>query len=477
MTPTSMAKSAWAAVTLTIVANAMLAAQPDPRAIVAPAISFAPPAIDSFVTASGARVIFVENHELPTMQITALIRGGGSYDDPALTGLAEITARAMRSGGAGPLDPERLDEEIDFIGATVTSRADADKFTVALKCLRRNFTAALTMYADVLIRPRFDSARVALEISNKKDEILRQNDSPQEICRRIFAQSLYGAHPYGHYPTLESMDKIIRDNLVGRHGRLIFYPHQVIFAVSGDITRAELLAELDKAFKGWSDAGVVQEKMTFAPARATVGGAAGVYVATKDVTQTTLRMGHLGYAFDNPDRHALAVMNFALGEGFTSRLFAKVRSEAGLAYGVGSVFTTRPLTGAFFAYCQTKSESTADATHMIIEILQDVRRSGVTKQEFDLAKESLMNSFVFSYETPQQIVESVAQSLLDGSPADQTEKDLASLKSVTLADCNRVATQYLRPDSLVIVAVCDSATAAKQMTQFGAVTNVSLEIK
>ncbi len=445
---------------------------PDPRTMVTPPLEFVAPQVDTFSLGNGTRIVFLENHELPVVQVSAMFHGGSAYENESTVGLAEITASLLRSGGAGKWTGDQIDDELDFLAATITSAAESDRLTLSMRCLRKDFGRVLEMYGAILTAPRFDTERLKLEVSNKRDEIQRQNDSPQDICRRVFYETLYGNHSYGLYPTVISVGAVT-DKSCRIQYRNYYRPDNVYLAISGDVTRTDLVAALEKILGMWRpdpSAAPIE-----APANAAQVGIPGVYYAFKDVNQTTMRLGHLGCEFNSPDRHAVRVMNYTLGVGFTSRLTAEVRSKAGLAYSVGSYFLSRPLTGPFFSYCQTKSESTAQALKMIIDIIGDVRDNGITAEEFARSKDAILNSFVFEYETPQQIVESAASDLFYGFPLNQTTLDLESLKRVSLADCNAVAKKYLDPSRFVIVAVGDSSKMDKPLSTFGAVKTLSLD--
>ncbi|HSH00271.1 MAG TPA: pitrilysin family protein, partial [candidate division Zixibacteria bacterium] len=327
----------------------------------------------------------------------------------------------------------------------------------------------------LLTQPRFDSARFMLEVSNKQEQVRRQFDSPTGATRVLYYQTVYGGKLYGRYPTLASLEALTLD-AVRRTYQKVYTPALGIAAISGDLTRAELEAALKQGLGAWQGQRAF-ERPVAQPLVDERLPPPGVYYAYKNINQTSLRLGHLTDLFENPDRHAVRIMNYAVGVGFTGRLTAKVRSEAGLAYSVGGYFVNRPKRGSYFAYCQTKADATGQALRMILDVLQDVQTNGITEEEFTHSKESILNSFVFEYETPHQVAESVAENLFYGFPADQTDQDLAALQAVTFADCQRVARQYYRPQDFRIVVVGDTAQMDQPLSDFGSVTELSLEIK
>lgn len=460
-------------ITITILLYGLIAAAENPAKMKFPPLKFEPIEPVRLTIDNGLIVYFLENHELPVVVVSAMFHGGTAYDSPDRIGLTELTARLLRTGGAASRTPDQVDEALDFVGASISSNASGDNLSLDLNLLKKDAPLGFEILSDMLQKPGFDTGKIALEVSNKKDEIRRQNDEPAGITRRVFYETVYNEHPYGYFPTLATMDNIKRDDIIATY-RKFYNPDNCIMAVSGDLTIDEVKGFINKYFSGWPKGNITLAL----PPVATMQYKPGVYYAKKDINQANIRIGHLCMTDKNPDRHAMEVMNFALGGGgFTSRLMGQVRTSAGLAYNVGSYTYNRPLMGSFFAYCQTKSESMAEATSMILDIINKVKDSGITQEELDMAKESIVNSFVFNYTTPDQIVAARALLELNGFPPDQLKKDVEAYKAVTLADCKRVAAKYLDPINNVIVITGNKDTFDKPLDTFGPVTEVPMEIK
>ncbi|MEW5924740.1 MAG: pitrilysin family protein [Candidatus Zixiibacteriota bacterium] len=452
---------------------ALTAVAENPRDMKFPAIQFDSPEPERWVTDNGIVIFFLEDHQLPVVIVQAFIRGGDIYEPAELTGLSEITATLLRSGGAGSRTPDQVDADLDFVGASMSSSSSADALSMSLRSLKKDIDPIFQIFADMLINPRFDSAKVVMEISNKKDRILRQNDDPGSVARRIFYETIYKGHPYGKYATLESVDKISRNDITAFH-KQYYSPDNCILAVSGDLTSNELKELLNKYLAGWKKSG----QKPVPPPMAAMRYQPGVYYAFKDINQAHIRFGHLSMDTKNPDRHAMEIMNFALGSGgFSSRLAKQVRTTAGLAYGVGSYDYQRPLMGTFFGYCLTRADALGQAAQMMIDIINDVRQNGITADEMELARDAIINSYVFNYDTPARIVAAKANLEYFGFPLDQMKRDIEDYKAVTLEDCNRVARQYLDMSKDAIIFVGNKDLFDKPVETFGPVTEIPLETK
>jgi predicted Zn-dependent peptidase len=211
------------------------------------------------------------------------------------------------------------------------------------------------------------------------------------------------------------------------------------------------------------------------PGPAEIAYRPGVYYAFKDINQANIRLGHLSLNDRSPDRYAFKVLNYALGNSFTSRITKQVRTTAGLAYSAGSWLSQGRWGGAFFAYCQTEAGHTVAAVRMIRNIIAEVQRDGITVEEMNLAKEAIINSFVFKATTPQQIVNARAGLEVDGFPPDQLQQDLAGYRAVTIEDCLRVAARYLHPEEMVILIVGNRETFDESLDALGPVTEIPLD--
>jgi len=197
----------------------------------------------------------------------------------------------------------------------------------------------------------------------------------------------------------------------------------------------------------------------------------------KDVPQTTIRMGHLGVKRDNPDFFALSVMNDILGSGgFASRLFQEVRTRQGLAYSAGSIFQPGDFDlGIFLAYSETKSASTLRAITALLDEIKRIREEPVSDEELKQAKDSFLNSFVFSFANPTQIVTRQMRLEYLGLPEDFLDTFRDRVAQVTQKDVLRVAQKYLKPEGLIILTVGRQDDFDSPLSTLGKVHEILLE--
>src|ERR1039457_48419 len=191
----------------------------NPRSMSFPPLRFDIPKAERVVLECGIPVYLLRDPELPIINITAMVRTGSVYEPATLSGLASLTGGVMRSGGAGGMTPEKMDDELEFMASSVESSIGTDIGTVSLTSLTKNFSPTLKIFADVLLRPDFSEKRVDIARKHLIEELRRQNDDPKEIAGREINRAIYAGHPLAYVPTFESAPAITRQGMVEFHRR------------------------------------------------------------------------------------------------------------------------------------------------------------------------------------------------------------------------------------------------------------------
>jgi zinc protease len=443
----------------------------DPRTMKFPALKFEIPKTERVQLKNGMVVYLLQDHELPIVNLTAYLNAGSIYEPADKVGLAGITGATLRSGGTLKTPPDQLDRELEFMASSIESSINADHANVSLSTLTRNLDRTLTLFAEVMTQPAFDPARLELTRMQVVEGIRRQNDDPKGIAGRELSRAIYPDHPVSRIPTLATVQAVTRQDLVDFHRRY-FYPANTILAVAGDFDRDKLLQKLESLFGGWPN-----QTASFPPVPQPADDLKpAVLYVQKEVNQSVIRMGHLGIEKTNPDLYALKVMDFILGGGFTSRLTQEIRSNQGLAYNVDSYFDTgRRFPGPFIAETETKSESTVKAITLMRSIIAGMTQGEVTERELNLAKDSIINSFIFGFARSDAVVNQRARLEFYGYPAGYLEHYRDNIAKVTRADVLRVAKKYLHPDAMKLVVVGDMKKLDQPLSVFGSVREIALD--
>ena len=437
---------------------------PRPELLSYPPLEFSIPEVDQLKLVNGVRIYLREDSELPLVQITAMVGAGALAVPRELTGFDELFAATLRTGGTTSMPAAPLEERLDLLAANLSCDMGPYTTQLDLSVRRDDLAEGLAILGDLLRRPAFAGDKLELARSKARETVRRRNDDPGGIAERLLMAALYPAHPLGDSPTDISLAAITRDQLEAFH-RAHFTPDNLWLAVSGDVSRAELLSLLEQLFGDWLPAG--SAAVPLPPLVPPQDGL--LQVVAKDVPQATIMFGDLGLTKDNPDQYAGRVMNFIFGGGgFNSRLMREIRSDRGLAYSAWSQFQVgRRFPGPVMAGTETKNASVLEAMKLIRAIIDDLRERPVAAEELRIATESLVNSFVFSFADPHAVVAQRLQLDFYGYPPDYLARYRERIAAVTAADVQRLARAYLRPERQQVIVVGTPDETAASLENLG----------
>jgi zinc protease len=423
---------------------------------------------------NGLVVLVLEDHELPLVEVTALVRAGSALDPAARVGLADLAGEVLRTGGTETMPGDQLDDWLESRAAEVEVSVAPESARVTLSSLKQDFPEALRVFSDVLRRPAFDAKKLEVERNKAIANVARQNDDMFDILFREFGKIIYGPEsPYARTPTYATLGAIRRDDLVAWH-RQDFHPEQTVIGVVGDISAAEALSGIRQAFGDWPRGTGVK------PAAATwrEKAAPGIYYAEKnEVKQSGVMMGHLGVRRDDPDYYALELMNHILGTSYASRLFVNVRGKKGLAYSVsGQVSSQWDHPGMAMLFMSTKVSTTAAGIDALLEEARTMASTPPSQEEIERSRRSLLDSFVFKVDSPRKVMNQALTLEFNGYPADWLSRYRAGIEAVTPAQVRDAAVRHLRPQDFAIFVVGPSEGRDRPLTEFGKVTPVDISL-
>lgn len=424
---------------------------------------------------NGMVIFLQEDHELPLIRGSAQIRGGERDVPAAKAGLANIYGQSWRTGGTESKTGDQLDDFLEARAARIETGGGDDSTRITFDVLKGDFDAVFPMFVELMQKPAFRQEKIDLAKTQARTAISRRNDDPGQIRGREASKLGYGANsPYGRTSEYATIAGITRDDLVAFHDRFVA-PNNIIFGVSGDFDSAAMEKKLRAAFDSW-------KRGTGAPATIPAAGTAakaGVYyVAKDDVTQSNIAVVQPATLLrKDPDYYAAVVMNEILSGGFSGRLMSHIRSQEGLAYGVGGGIGAgwdRPM--LFAVTMSTKSPSTVEALGMVKKEIGDLQTAPFTADELAHAKDTILNAFVFTMDSKAKVLNQRMQLEFYGYAADYYQKYQHGIEAVTAADVERVAKKYIHPDQLAVLVVGNEKDFDKPLNTVGSVTPVDVTI-
>jgi zinc protease len=408
--------------------------------------------IQTWETKQGARVLFVENRDLPMLDVSVDFPAGSGFDTREKNGAANMTANMLRLG-AGGMDENEIALKLADVGAQFGGRFDNDRGGVGMRMLSsdRERQASLDILVRMLTKPAFPADILEREKSRLIAGLKEADTKPDTIAARTFSRLIYPDHPYGLRSSgeIETVAKLTREDLVTFHQRF-YTADRAIVAIMGDVSREQAAA--------------IAEALT-SPLPSSQGEApvlppapepkkAEMRWITHPATQSHIMMGQPGIKRDDPEYFALFVGNHILGGGgFTSRMTDEVRQKRGLAYSAYSYFSPMLREGPFVVGMQTKGEQAREALGVAQKTLADFVAQGPTAKELAAAKKNIIGGFPLRIDSNRKIHEYLAVIGFYRLPLTYLDDFVKNVERVTAEQIKTAFQRRVHPDRMITIVV------------------------
>ena len=409
--------------------------------------------IQQWQTATGAEVYFVENHDLPIVDLSVNFSAGSVRDTAEKSGLAGVTRYLMALGAAGMSD-EVISNKMADIGAILGGEFNSDRATFKLRTLSnaREQTQALDVFVKVLQKPDFPQAVLDREKARIIAGLQESATQPESIANNAFMAALYGKHPYSldESGEVETISKINREDLQAFYAKHYGAKGSVI-AMMGDLTReqANRIAE--------NISGNLPKASSLEPiASVTLPTQAIEQRIAHPASQSHILLGYPGIKRGDADLFPLYVGNYILGGGgFVSRLTEEVREKRGLVYSVYSYFMPMAELGPFQIGLQTKKEQADVALKLVRETLDKFLKDGVAEKELTAAKANIIGGFPMRIDSNAKILDYLAMIGFYHLPLNYLDEYNGNVDKVTVAQIKETFNRRLKPENFVTIVVGD----------------------
>jgi predicted Zn-dependent peptidase len=426
---------------------------------------FEPPTPEShlFELPGGAVAFLAEDHTLPLVDVAVALRVGSFVDPPDKSGLASLTGSLLRRAGAADMPADVFDNRAAHLGAKLDSFAGITRGGASLNVTRWGLEEGLELFFAMLREPRFDDERVQATLRTLAENMRRRNESPMDLLEREWEWLLWGEEHFSTRPvTSLSLGAISRDDMRALHRRY-WHPENLVFAISGAVTREEILPLLTRHMESWTPA---EDAVTpdWPPPRPTHRPASGPYLIEKDVPQAKVMLGHLAErdptradasGWEEREVAALMVMNEILGgSGAISRIAGRLRTAEGLVYRASASFDTGELwSGELRIFFDTGNVNVARAVGLCMEEIRRLQSRPAHPQELAVAKETLLAGIRQSFDTAEGVAGYLAEDHLMGRPRDYWSRRYELIRQITAEEVQVAAARHLRPADLIVLAV------------------------
>jgi zinc protease len=411
--------------------------------------------IQQWQTSTGSEVYFVENHDLPIVDLSVNFAAGSAHDTAEKSGAAGITKYIMTLGADGMTD-EVIANKMADIGAILSGDFDADRAAFKLRTLSsaREQTIALDVFTKILQKPDFPEAVLAREKARIISGLQEAATQPESISSKAFMKALYGAHPYSLEESgeVDTVAKIKREDLQNFYSQH-YGAKGAVIAMIGDLTREQANKIAENISSGL-------------PRSVAIAPIPPVAYPTKAIeqrivhpaSQSHILLGYPGIKRGDPDLFPLYVGNYILGGGgFVSRLTEEVREKRGLVYSVYSYFMPMAELGPFQIGLQTKKDQADEALKLVRETLNKFIKDGVTESELKAAKANLIGGFPMRIDSNGKILDYLAVIGFYKLPLNYLDEYNKKVASVTTAQIKDAFNRRLKPEDFVTIIVGDAA--------------------
>ena len=424
---------------------------------------------------NGMVVLLLEDHELPTVQVSARVRSGSRLEPADKVGLASLTGTVMRSGGTTTRTGDELDDYLESKAASIETGIGVTAGSASMTCLSEDFSEVFTVFGDILRNPRFDPGKLAIAKNQVMAGIARQNDNPDGILSREFAKLVYGKDsPYARVESYATVNNISRQDLIDWHAQY-FVPNRIILGLVGDFQTEQTLDLVKRTFGAWPKGKPFDDPIV--PYQTSTTKKV-YYVEKNDMTQAKIIIGHLGLTRKHPDYHPVVIMNQIVAGSFGARLFSNIRSQKGLAYDVngGIGFGWDYPAMASFSM-STKTDTTQAGIDALLEEARKIMDTEPpTEHEVRKAKASLLNSFVFSVDSPGKILGKFLTYEYFGYPSDWLVRFRTGIEKTTVDQIRKAARTHIKPNQFVFLIIGPRQGTAPALARYETVEELDISI-
>lgn len=415
---------------------------------------WATPKIHHWTEKNGARVYFVEAHELPMLQVSVVFDAGAARDPEGKNGLALMT-NGLLEDGSGDMDADAIATALEGLGAELSHESQRDMASLSLRTLVDSALRgrALEVMARILTAPSFPPDVLERERKRALVGLQQQLQSPGALASKRFYEVLYRDHPYAADPSgsERGLSAITREDLLAFHQRY-YVGTNAVLAMIGDLSVGSA-RKIAHQLVGALPAGEAAPPLPPVPAlRPAPSGATDRTVHPS--SQSHIFLGEPGLTRDDPDYFPLYVGNHILGgSGLVSRISEEIREKRGLSYSAYSYFIPMREKGPYMIGLQTRNDQRGEALKVLRQTVKEFVKSGPTDQELEAAKKNITGGFPLRIDSNRKIAEYLAVIGFYRLPMSYLDDFIPKVEAVTVEQIRDAFQRRLDPDRMVTVIV------------------------
>ena len=436
----------------TVAAQGQAREQPPPPAPLRP---FVMPPVNEARLANGMRLVVVERHSLPIVTARMIVDAGSVYERADKHGVAALTGTLLVEGGTQQFTAAELAEQIERLGAQISSNAGSDLASVSVTALADVFPRALELASQTVLQPRFDSREFDRVRAQAIAAVEQSRSTVGGLATEAFARAIYdSASSYARTPqgTPTSLRSLTRDDVVSWH-RSMYSPQHATLLIVGDITFAAARQLAERLFGTWT--APAREPLRLANRAVNPATTRLILIDRPGSVQSAIYAGQAGIAANDPEFFPMLALNRVLGGGFNARMNMNLRERRGFTYGAFTTLSALRGTGTFYASSSVRTSATDSALTEIVSEFRRIVSEPLPDPELSGAVSNLVASFPNSLQSVQDLATRMQTVLVYNLPLDYYATYRERLAAVTGADISRIVRSRVAPEALTIVIVGD----------------------
>ena len=404
----------------------------------------------NYTLSNGATLLLTPNTSNEIVAISIFAKGGNFLENKY--GTANLTAATMLKG-TKKYSPQELAEILEDNGIKIEPSTRSDAFMVTVLTTTPQYEKTLDLLAEVVNNASFSEYEIEKVKNEKLNTIKQSRDLPLNLAMEGYKNLIFEGTPYSNsVKELEKNIPSISKTEIENYYRKIFAPQNIVVSINGNVDKDKTVQAFSTMFNSTN-----KEKFEYNGREKEIGYISAPRTQIQQVSKTNTDWIFLGWqtaGLENlKDYAALQVIDSLLGTGMSSRLFKNLRDQQGLAYQLGSGYSSNALRGAFVVYIGTNPETYTKSLQGLWREINRLKSEFVGTKELQEAKDKLTGHFVISLETniDKAVTAGWFETTQNNYKFVKEYEDL--INSVTESDIIRVANKYFRDDNYVLSAV------------------------
>ena len=405
-------------------------------------------------------MLLLPDRSTPTVTLSGYIRAGTEFDSTAKAGVANLTAENLMNG-TKTRNALQIAKALEDRGASLAFGVNREGVNISGNSLDVDLPILIESFADVVQNATFPTDQLELTRQQALTELKEELDTPSQVARRTFQQTIYPQnHPFHPFPTEDSLKSLTRED-VEKFYQQHYRPDTTVLSLVGDFDPAKVQSLLETKLSGWKESG-----------KPTTPNYPQVELPKKVVnlnpvlpgkTQSIILLGYKGIDRKDTRFYSALVLNQILGgDTLSSRLGTEIRDRLGLTYGIYSYFQAGRNPGPFLIQMQTAPEDAQKAIASTISLLKQVQDQGLTSAEVATAKRSIASQYPVSLAHPDELAQTIVRNEVYGLSPKEIRDFVNKIENVTLEQVNKAAKELLHPDNLVVVTAGPALSVSTQ---------------